>query len=83
MDSGLIKIMLFGRHNFYVFPRQELSGLGPRNEFLCQTTSIDFLAKYQFDFNACIHEGCLLFLSFLVVTFGVKLIIVLVCVLHL
>ncbi|BBH04389.1 Polynucleotidyl transferase, ribonuclease H-like superfamily protein, partial [Prunus dulcis] len=25
-------------------------------EFLCQTTSIDFLAKYQFDFNICIHE---------------------------
>ncbi|KAK4278288.1 hypothetical protein QN277_016153 [Acacia crassicarpa] len=43
-------------YNFYVFPRQELAGLGPR-EFLCQTASIDFLAKYQFDFNACIHEG--------------------------
>ncbi|KAF8060411.1 hypothetical protein N665_1217s0014 [Sinapis alba] len=37
-------------HNFFVFPRQA-------HEFLCQTTSIDFLAKYQFDFNACIHEG--------------------------
>ncbi|XP_028781706.1 poly(A)-specific ribonuclease PARN [Neltuma alba] len=44
-------------YNFYVFPREELAGLGPRNEFLCQTSSIDFLAKYQFDFNACIHEG--------------------------
>ncbi|KAG4935353.1 hypothetical protein JHK85_050272 [Glycine max] len=44
-------------HNFYVFPRQELAGLGPCDEFLCQTTSMDFLAKYQFDFNACIHEG--------------------------
>lgn len=44
-------------YNFYVFPRQELSGFGPCNEFLCQTTSMDFLAKYQFDFNACIHEG--------------------------
>ncbi|TKY45589.1 Poly(A)-specific ribonuclease PARN [Spatholobus suberectus] len=44
-------------HNFYVFPRQELAGLGPCDEFLCQTTSLDFLAKYQFDFNACIHEG--------------------------
>ncbi|KAI9102242.1 hypothetical protein K1719_023444 [Acacia pycnantha] len=43
-------------YNFYVFPRQELAGLGPR-EFLCQTASIDFLAKYRFDFNACIHEG--------------------------
>ncbi|XP_047338639.1 poly(A)-specific ribonuclease PARN-like [Impatiens glandulifera] len=38
-------------HNFYIFPRQESS------EFLCQTTSIDFLAKYQFDFNICIQEG--------------------------
>ncbi|KAG5027389.1 Poly(A)-specific ribonuclease PARN [Glycine max] len=44
-------------HNFYVFPRQEIAGLGPCDEFLCQTTSMDFLAKYQFDFNACIHEG--------------------------
>uniref|UniRef100_A0A5B7BS44 Putative poly(A)-specific ribonuclease PARN n=1 Tax=Davidia involucrata TaxID=16924 RepID=A0A5B7BS44_DAVIN len=44
-------------HNFYVFPRQEIPVDGPSYEFLCQTTSIDFLAKYQFDFNACIHEG--------------------------
>ncbi|XP_015901133.2 poly(A)-specific ribonuclease PARN [Ziziphus jujuba] len=44
-------------HNFYVFPRQELSVDGPSYEFLCQTASIDFLAKYQFDFNACIREG--------------------------
>ncbi|KAK9268496.1 hypothetical protein L1049_000248 [Liquidambar formosana] len=44
-------------HNFYIFPRQELPVNGPSYEFLCQTTSIDFLAKYQFDFNACIHEG--------------------------
>nr|CAN76999.1 hypothetical protein VITISV_007764 [Vitis vinifera] len=44
-------------HNFYVFPRQELPVDGPSYEFLCQTTSIDFLAKYQFDFNACIYEG--------------------------
>ncbi|KAK7305261.1 hypothetical protein VNO77_43163 [Canavalia gladiata] len=44
-------------HNFYIFPRQELAGFGPCDEFLCQTTSMDFLAKYQFDFNACIHDG--------------------------
>lgn len=44
-------------HNFYIFPRQELPTDGPSYEFLCQTSSIDFLAKYQFDFNACIHEG--------------------------
>lgn len=42
-------------HNFFVFPRQELAF--DHHEFLCQTTSIDFLAKYQFDFNTCIHEG--------------------------
>ncbi|KAL2944986.1 Poly(A)-specific ribonuclease PARN [Bienertia sinuspersici] len=44
-------------HNFYIFPRQELPSDSPSYEFLCQTSSIDFLAKYQFDFNACIHEG--------------------------
>lgn len=44
-------------HNFYLFPRQELPFDGPSYEFLCQTTSIDFLSKYQFDFNACVREG--------------------------
>ncbi|XP_057723600.1 poly(A)-specific ribonuclease PARN isoform X1 [Arachis stenosperma] len=44
-------------YNFYVFPRQEVEDLAPCYEFLCQTTSMDFLAKYQFDFNACIREG--------------------------
>lgn len=44
-------------YNFYIFPRQEVPIGGPSYEFLCQTTSIDFLARYQFDFNACIHEG--------------------------
>ncbi|XP_050246427.1 poly(A)-specific ribonuclease PARN-like isoform X2 [Quercus robur] len=44
-------------HNFYVFPRQEVPIDGPSYEFLWQTTSIEFLAKYQFDFNACIREG--------------------------
>ncbi|KDO59122.1 hypothetical protein CISIN_1g007386mg [Citrus sinensis] len=47
----------FGRHNFFIFQRQELPLDGAAYEFLCQTTSMDFLAKYQFDFNACIHEG--------------------------
>ncbi|KAB1228080.1 Poly(A)-specific ribonuclease PARN [Morella rubra] len=50
-------------HNFYVFPRQELQVDGPSYEFLCQTTSIDFLARYQFDFNACIHEGQIFYLK--------------------
>lgn len=44
-------------HNFYIFPRKELPCDAPLHEFLCQTTSLDFLAKYLFDFNACIHEG--------------------------
>ncbi|KAI3466414.1 hypothetical protein Pfo_023077 [Paulownia fortunei] len=44
-------------HNFYIFPRREIPGDGLSNEFLCQTSSLEFLAKYQFDFNACIYEG--------------------------
>ncbi|KAK8623028.1 hypothetical protein V6N13_117923 [Hibiscus sabdariffa] len=45
-------------HNFFVFPRQEIPlDRTTSYEFLCQTTSMDFLAKYQFDFNACINEG--------------------------
>ncbi|KAK5844883.1 Poly (A)-specific ribonuclease PARN -like protein [Gossypium arboreum] len=44
-------------HNFFVFARQEIPLDRTSYEFLCQTTSMDFLAKYQFDFNACIHEG--------------------------
>lgn len=44
-------------HNFYVFPRQELPVSAPSYEFMCQTASLDFLAKYQFDFNTCINEG--------------------------
>ncbi|XP_031481091.1 poly(A)-specific ribonuclease PARN isoform X1 [Nymphaea colorata] len=44
-------------HNFYIFPRKELSFDLPSHEFLCQTTSIGFLAKHQFNFNTCIHEG--------------------------
>ncbi|CAI0437527.1 unnamed protein product [Linum tenue] len=44
-------------HNFFVFPREELLSGGPSHEFLCQTSSLEFLAKYQFDFNTCIREG--------------------------
>ncbi|XP_066343043.1 poly(A)-specific ribonuclease PARN-like isoform X2 [Miscanthus floridulus] len=43
-------------HNFYIFPRKELPSDCSSHEFLCQTTSIDFLAKYQFDFNTCFRE---------------------------
>ncbi|KAI3707345.1 hypothetical protein L6452_25786 [Arctium lappa] len=44
------------RHNFYIFPRQEVGGDDLSYEFPCQTASIDFLAKYQFDFNLCVKE---------------------------
>lgn len=53
----LLHFISHDRHNFYLFPRQELPFDGPSYEFLCQTTSIDFLSKYQFDFNACVREG--------------------------
>ncbi|CAN0896836.1 Poly(A)-specific ribonuclease PARN [Linum grandiflorum] len=44
-------------YNFYIFPREEIQSAGPSHEFLCQTAALDFLAKYQFDFNTCIREG--------------------------
>ncbi|KAK9121325.1 hypothetical protein Syun_018942 [Stephania yunnanensis] len=44
-------------YTFYIFPRKELQFDAPVYEFLCQTASVEFLAKYQFDFNACIREG--------------------------
>ncbi|WCJ33110.1 Polynucleotidyl transferase ribonuclease H-like superfamily protein [Euphorbia peplus] len=44
-------------YNFFIFPRPELEPDGPSYEFLCQTASVDFLAKYQFDFNTCIRQG--------------------------
>ncbi|KAG6518751.1 hypothetical protein ZIOFF_022232 [Zingiber officinale] len=47
-------------HNFYIFPWKELPLHGPPDDFLWQATPIDFLAKYQFDFNACIYEGAFL-----------------------
>ncbi|GJN02639.1 hypothetical protein PR202_ga20010 [Eleusine coracana subsp. coracana] len=50
-------MILEALHNFFIFPRKELSSDCSSHEFLCQTTSIDFLAKYQFDFNTCFREG--------------------------
>nr|XP_015636518.1 poly(A)-specific ribonuclease PARN [Oryza sativa Japonica Group] len=44
-------------HNFFIFSRNEPLNDCSTHEFLCQTTSIDFLAKYQFDFNTCFREG--------------------------
>ncbi|XP_077222983.1 polynucleotidyl transferase, ribonuclease H-like superfamily protein isoform X2 [Tasmannia lanceolata] len=55
--DGLKESFVAHPHNFYIFPRKELPVDGSSYEFLCQTTSIDFLAKHQFDFNAWIHEG--------------------------
>ncbi|CAM0904263.1 unnamed protein product [Alopecurus aequalis] len=43
-------------HNFFIFPHNELPNDNSSHEFLCQTSSIDFLAKHQFDFNTCFHE---------------------------
>ncbi|KAL4185730.1 hypothetical protein AMTRI_Chr10g232160 [Amborella trichopoda] len=51
------KTLIAYPHSFYIFPRKELPIDFPSCEFLCQTTSIEFLARHQFDFNACIHEG--------------------------
>ncbi|CAH9107835.1 unnamed protein product [Cuscuta epithymum] len=51
------KFFIAHPHNFYIFPRQEVPGSDQSYEFLCQTTSLDFLAKYQFDFNTCLSEG--------------------------
>lgn len=64
-------LLLFCRHNFYVFPRQEFGDDGLSYEFLCQTSSLEFLARYQFDFNTCINEGGLLISSLLYSSFGV------------
>ncbi|EFJ28195.1 hypothetical protein SELMODRAFT_451150 [Selaginella moellendorffii] len=40
--------------NFFLFPRNELV---LERDFLCQTSSLEFLAKHHFDFNACIYNG--------------------------
>ncbi|XP_062601439.1 poly(A)-specific ribonuclease PARN-like [Saccostrea cucullata] len=42
--------------NFYVFPRPH-SRAAPDCRFLCQSSSIDFLASQDFDFNKTFKEG--------------------------
>lgn len=42
--------------NVYVWPRP-YNHAAPDTRFLCQTSSIDFLAKQKFDFNKLIYEG--------------------------
>mmetsp|Transcript_762 Transcript_762/g.2370 ORF Transcript_762/g.2370 Transcript_762/m.2370 type:complete len:585 (+) Transcript_762:49-1803(+) len=40
--------------NFYVFPRSSYSN---DKRFVCQATSLEFLTKYQFNFNKVFYEG--------------------------
>ena len=42
--------------NFYVWPRP-FSRSAPDLRFMCQTTSIDFLAAQNFDFNKLFRDG--------------------------
>lgn len=44
-------------YNFFVFPRNELQLEMPSRGFYAQTTSLEFLAKHRFDFNACVYDG--------------------------
>lgn len=44
-------------YNFFVFPRNELQLELPSRGFFAQTTSLEFLTKHRFDFNACIYDG--------------------------
>jgi len=43
-------------YNFYTFPRQVVKN-GPNIRFLCESSSLDFLANNGFDFNKLIYEG--------------------------
>lgn len=52
-----INMMISKWYNFYTFPSKELPIDVPSCEFLCQTSSIEFLAKHQFDFNAYVNDG--------------------------
>ena len=45
-------------YNFYTFPSNNFSLPGhPDASFLCQTSSISFLASHGFDFNKLFQEG--------------------------
>lgn len=43
-------------YNFYVFPKQQVQS-SPDPRFLCQSSSIEFLASQGFDFNKLFKEG--------------------------
>lgn len=49
-------------YNFYLFPRGRP---GPEKMFLCQSSSLDFLASQGFDFNKLIKEGNVLLYIFI------------------
>lgn len=56
-----IKVSFFKRYKnrtyvFYLFPRQ-INKMAPDARFLCQTSSIEFLASNNFDFNKLFKEG--------------------------
>ncbi|EFJ11857.1 hypothetical protein SELMODRAFT_446815 [Selaginella moellendorffii] len=55
-DAASVKFIAYP-YNFCLFPRHELQIEMPARDFLCQATSLEFLAKHQFDFNACIYDG--------------------------
>jgi len=43
-------------YNFYIFPTPHVRS-APDPWFLCQTSSMDFLASQGFDFNKLFKEG--------------------------
>ncbi|XP_022101867.1 poly(A)-specific ribonuclease PARN-like [Acanthaster planci] len=43
--------------NFYVFPRPMINSRKPDRRFLCQSSSMDFLASFNFDFNKVFRDG--------------------------
>ncbi|CAM6106387.1 unnamed protein product [Calypogeia fissa] len=44
-------------YNFYIFPRNELPVDMTSRSYFCQTSSLEFLAKHHFDFNATVYNG--------------------------
>lgn len=58
-------------YNFYLFPR---GSPGPDRMFMCQSSSLDFLASQGFDFNKLIKDGehLLIFIPPLIFVLGVS-----------
>lgn len=53
-------------YNFYLFPR---GSPGPDRMFMCQSSSLDFLASQGFDFNKLIKDGEHLFIIYTIIIF--------------